>query len=127
MRSRAFLAFAVSICASVASVQSDCVEPANPYLILLSGERACVVHRTPIVTREVFWASDDTTLYHFAAEMARVAACNPNGLYPEASLRPSKTFRFRKPGDYCPVCERAMAAAGKRSEAYFKKHGTYPP
>ena len=127
MRHVLLLCVACCITALTSFAGADCVEPAQPQVKLPSGRWVCAVHKTPIIEAIAFVESRDSALVHFRGEMARVERCNPNALYPEATLRPTKSFRLPARLDYCRICERNMVLAGRRAEAHFKEHGTLLP
>ena len=127
VRHYAVFCLACCLAAITSFARADCVELAQPQVQLPNGRWVCAVHKTPIIEAVAFVESRDPVLHHFHGAMARVHACNPNSLYPEAALRPTKQFRLPTRLDYCRTCERRMVSAARRADAHFKEHGTYPP
>ncbi len=126
MRAASAILMAASLAAS--DMRGECIEPAESILKRRDGRAICAVHRIPLISTTVFFESRDQPMwYHLKGEVRRVFACNPNGLYPETSLRRTKRYRFQGQQEYCPTCERAMAAVRARAEKYFERYGTYPP
>lgn len=94
----------------------DCSKFAPPHHLYqnASGQYLCARHRRPLVKARVFSMRSPLPTIDFAGEMHHVSDCNPNSLYPYASLH--RTKEFSEPGllDYCPQCERAVVAAVAR-------------
>jgi hypothetical protein len=110
------------VCAS-----DDCPSLPDSQIKLPSGQWICALHHKPILKAEAFWLPRPLPIIDFMGETARVSHCNPNSLFPYASLRRTKEFSVPGPAYYCPTCEQAMLAADKRAQAYFTKHHGYPP
>ena len=55
------------------------------------------------------------------SEMRYVSDCNPNALYPYASLHRTKEFSEAGLLEYCPECERAVLAALARIEGDYRE------
>ena len=102
----------------------DCGKFAPPHHLYknASGKYCCARHRRPLISAHVFSMPSPLPLIEFEGEMRRVSDCNPNSLYPQASLH--RTKEFSEPGmlDYCPECERAVLACLARIEADYQAH-----
>jgi len=102
----------------------DCSKFAPPHHLYknASGQYCCARHRRPLITGHVFSMSSPLPIIDFYDEMRRVSDCNPNSLYPYASLHRTKEFREAGVLDYCPDCEKAVLTAAARIEADYRTH-----
>ena len=102
----------------------DCSKFAPPHHIYkdASGHYFCARHRRPLIHGHVFSMPSPLPTIDFVGEMQRVSQCNPNSLYPYASLHHTKEFTEAGFYDYCPDCERTVLAAAARIEAEYRAH-----
>src|SRR5437868_4102943 len=103
---------------------ADCSKFAPPRHLYknASGHYFCARHRRPLVHGHVFSMPWPLPIIDFAADMRHVSDCNPNSLYPYASLHRTKEFSEAGVLEYCPECERAVLAAVARIEADYRAH-----
>jgi len=74
-----------------------------------SGQYFCARHRRPLIHGHVFSMPSPLPTIDFIGEMQRVSGCNPNSLYPYASLHRTKEFSEAGAYDFCPtVSERFL-------------------
>jgi hypothetical protein len=102
----------------------DCSKLAPPHHLYknASGQYCCARHRRPLVSEHVFSTPSPLPIIDFAADMRHVSDCNPNSLYPYASLHRTKEFSEAGVLEYCPECERAILAAVAQIEADYRVH-----
>src|SRR5947208_9656775 len=126
MLARSLIATTIStalLCLPLAGGEpKDCGKFAPPHHLYknASGQYYCARHRRPLVHGDVFSMPWPLPIIEFEGEMQRVGQCNPNSLYPYASLHRTKEFSKAGVLDYCPDCERAVLAAVTRIGANYR-------
>jgi hypothetical protein len=114
-------------CIAAAPPPKDCSDLLDAQIKLASGQWICAIHHVPIKDVKAFFRSEPRPVIEFRGKMQRISDCNPNSLYPDASVHQTKEFCVPRRTNYCPICERVMIAADIRAGAYFQKHHTYEP
>ena len=118
------LAMALLRTAVAGTESKDCRKLAPPHHVYQngSGQYFCARHRRPLIRGHAFSMPSPLPTIDFVGEMLRVSNCNPNSLYPYASLHRSKEFSEAGVLEYCPDCERAVLTAAARIEADYRVH-----
>ena len=83
---------------------TDCSKLVPPHHLYknASGQYCCASHRRPLVSGHVFSIPGPLPIIDFYSEMRYVSDCNPNALYPYASLHHIKEFSEAGLLEYCP-------------------------